>query len=84
MTWTPRPPPGFLHIGRWSRLLGDYECVMCHAMFFMLAEYGCDHGGDCPGWIAPVPPDATLPGTPPLSPNSRGYWEARAPRVSQR
>lgn len=54
MNYRPPPPPGFLHVFTWSRLLGDYKCVMCRAALFMIQANDCDHGRDCPGWIEPA------------------------------
>jgi len=56
----PPPGPPLIHVGTWSRLLSDYVCVMCHAMFTILAWAGRDRAGDCAGWIEPVPPHAGL------------------------
>jgi hypothetical protein len=58
----PPPPPGpqTVHVGAWSWLLSDYVCVMCHAMFSVLAWAGCNHAGDCPGFVQPAPPGAAL------------------------
>lgn len=53
MSWSPPPPPGFVHVFRWTRWLG-YLCVMCKAQADMLAAYDCDHYNDCPGWVEPV------------------------------
>lgn len=62
MTGMRASPPGppMIHIGAWSWLLRDYLCVMCHAMFSVLAWADADHAGDCPGYVQPAPPDAGL------------------------
>jgi hypothetical protein len=88
------PPPGFCHVFAfvpsavyfspdaiaYRYKLGAWMCVMCHVLLDFAVKYDLDHGDDCPGWIAPAPRDATLPGTPPLSPAAQGYWESRAQR----